>query len=191
MDLLARSAIWLEMLTLALIIVGALNWGLIGVFKFDLVAWAAKATGLSWLKTAVYILVGVAAVLHLFSRDYYLRFLGKTAFPCGPLVQRIPDSADTEVTVRVDPDVNVVYWAAEPTLPKDAFGPVKVQPTPWIGYDKWANAGVVRSDKDGLATLRVRRPTPYRAGLRTIPVHIHYRVCSYPGMLGRVETVDV
>jgi uncharacterized membrane protein YuzA (DUF378 family) len=51
-----------------LLIVGGLNWGLVGIAKFDLVA--AIAGGLdfgetNWFSRAVYTLVGVAAVYEL------------------------------------------------------------------------------------------------------------------------------
>jgi hypothetical protein len=43
-----------------LVIVGALNWGLVGVAKFDLVAFIF---GNSWMTTLVYILVGVSGLM--------------------------------------------------------------------------------------------------------------------------------
>ena len=43
---------------LTLIIIGAVNWGLIGFFKFDLVAFLFG--DMSWLSRIVYGLVGVA-----------------------------------------------------------------------------------------------------------------------------------
>lgn len=45
---------------LVLAVVGALNWGLVGIFKFDLVA--AIFGDMSALSRIVYALVGVAAV---------------------------------------------------------------------------------------------------------------------------------
>ncbi|HOZ56016.1 MAG: hypothetical protein BWY51_00055 [Parcubacteria group bacterium ADurb.Bin316] len=45
---------------LVLVIVGALNWGLVGIFKFDLVA--ALFGDMSILSRTVYALVGVAAI---------------------------------------------------------------------------------------------------------------------------------
>ena len=47
---------------LVLVIVGGLNWGLIGLFSFDLVA--AIFGTMSWLARLVYLLVAAAA-LHL------------------------------------------------------------------------------------------------------------------------------
>lgn len=49
----------LNLTTLILVIVGGLNWGLVGLFGFDLVA-ALFGVG-SALSRAVYILVGLAA----------------------------------------------------------------------------------------------------------------------------------
>jgi uncharacterized membrane protein YuzA (DUF378 family) len=49
----------LDLLALVLVIVGALNWGLVGAANFDLV----KALfGASILSSIVYVLVGVAGV---------------------------------------------------------------------------------------------------------------------------------
>ncbi|MDE5564116.1 MAG: DUF378 domain-containing protein [Oscillospiraceae bacterium] len=46
---------------LTLLTIGGLNWGLVGLFKFDLVAWLFGGAG-SLLSRAIYILVGVSAV---------------------------------------------------------------------------------------------------------------------------------
>jgi len=53
----------LNILTLFLVIVGGVNWGLVGLFGFDLVA-ALFGAG-SALARLVYILVGVSAVWQL------------------------------------------------------------------------------------------------------------------------------
>jgi uncharacterized membrane protein YuzA (DUF378 family) len=50
----------LDYIVLVLVIVGALNWGLVGLFKFDLVAFLFG--GMSILSRVVYSLVGVAAL---------------------------------------------------------------------------------------------------------------------------------
>lgn len=53
----------LNILTLVLVIVGGLNWGLVGLFDFDLVA-AIFGAG-SVLSRLVYILVGISAAWQL------------------------------------------------------------------------------------------------------------------------------
>lgn len=53
----------INLLTLFLVIVGGLNWGLVGLFDFDLVA--ALFGEMSGLSRLVYILVGASAVWQL------------------------------------------------------------------------------------------------------------------------------
>jgi len=50
----------LNLVTLALLIVGGLNWGLVGLFQFDLVA--ALFGEMSLLSRIVYTLVGFSAL---------------------------------------------------------------------------------------------------------------------------------
>lgn len=45
---------------LTLVIIGAVNWGLIGIFKFDLVAFLFG--NMSWLSRLIYILVGLSGL---------------------------------------------------------------------------------------------------------------------------------
>ena len=51
----------MDSLALILAIVGAINWGLVGIFKFDLVAWifGGQTTGLS---RVIFTLVGLAGL---------------------------------------------------------------------------------------------------------------------------------
>jgi uncharacterized membrane protein YuzA (DUF378 family) len=53
-----------DLIALILVIVGGLNWGLVGLFNFDLVA-AIFGAG-STLSRIVYILVGLAAVYTIY-----------------------------------------------------------------------------------------------------------------------------
>ena len=48
-------------IALVLAIVGCVNWGLVGLFSFDLVAWIAGGAG-SMLARIIYTLVGLAGV---------------------------------------------------------------------------------------------------------------------------------
>ena len=55
---------FLDWLTIILVIVGALNWGLVGLFSFDLVA--AILGVMSVVARIVYVLVGLSAIYLLF-----------------------------------------------------------------------------------------------------------------------------
>ena len=51
---------WLDYTLLSLVIIGAVNWGLIGFFNFDLVAFLFGE--MSWLSRIVYSLVGISGL---------------------------------------------------------------------------------------------------------------------------------
>lgn len=60
-----------DKIALALLVIGGLNWGLVGIFSFDLVAWLFGGTG-AILSRVVYVLVALSAIwciTLLFRRD--------------------------------------------------------------------------------------------------------------------------
>ncbi len=52
---------FLDKLSLALAIIGGINWGLIGLFNFDLVAFICGGSG-TWLARIIYVVVALAAL---------------------------------------------------------------------------------------------------------------------------------
>ena len=54
----------MDKLALTLMIIGGLNWGLVGFFKFDLVAWMFGP--MTILSRLVYAVIGLAALTWLF-----------------------------------------------------------------------------------------------------------------------------
>ncbi len=58
----------LDYFALTIVIIGAVNWGLIGFFGFDLVAWLFGS--MSWISRIVYGLVGLCGL-------YLLSFYGR------------------------------------------------------------------------------------------------------------------
>jgi hypothetical protein len=60
-----KNLSFLPQLACWLLVIGGLNWGLVGLFKFNLVT--AIFGSVSWLESLVYILVGLSAVYSLFS----------------------------------------------------------------------------------------------------------------------------
>jgi uncharacterized membrane protein YuzA (DUF378 family) len=59
----------LDYTALVIAIIGTLNWGLIGIFRFDLVAFLFG--NLSWISRIIYILVGISGL-------YLCSFFGRT-----------------------------------------------------------------------------------------------------------------
>lgn len=52
---------FLDKLALTLAVIGGLNWGLVGLFNFNLVDFIFGGPG-SWLARIIYVLVGLAAL---------------------------------------------------------------------------------------------------------------------------------
>ncbi len=53
----------LKIISFILVIIGALNWGLVGLFNFNLVS--AIFGDMTFLTRTIYILVGIAAIISL------------------------------------------------------------------------------------------------------------------------------
>ena len=54
---------WLDIVAIILIIIGAINWGLIGFFRFDLIA--SLFGQLSAISRIIYAIVGIAGIYSL------------------------------------------------------------------------------------------------------------------------------
>ena len=52
-----------DVITIILLVIGGLNWGLVGVFRFDLVAWIFGDMAI--ISRIVYIVVGVCALYQI------------------------------------------------------------------------------------------------------------------------------
>lgn len=66
----------LDYTLLTLVIIGAVNWGLIGFFRFDLVAFLFG--DMSWLSRIIYAIVGISG-LYLLSAYGRIRSIDKSA----------------------------------------------------------------------------------------------------------------
>lgn len=64
---------FLDCIALTIAIIGAVNWGLIGIFRFDLVAFLFG--DMSWLSRIVYALVGICG---LYLLTFYMRLGDKS-----------------------------------------------------------------------------------------------------------------
>ena len=185
LDETAHYYIWLHIVTISLVLIGALNWGSIGLFSYNFVNKIFKSYSIY-----IYILVGLAAVHLALKRDSYLSFLGWMAFPVSLLKVSQPANSNVHVDVNVKPGVvKVLYWAANPS--KDDG---KVVETPQKAYEHNENVGVSQV-LDGKATLHFLCPSQYKVGSflfkRTLEKHVHYRMAYANGWLSDVHTLNV
>jgi uncharacterized membrane protein YuzA (DUF378 family) len=170
-------------IAISLLIIGGLNWLLIGLLNVNVVS---RIFGKSVLATCVYVLVGVSALAIMFDRDTYLPFLGPMVVPCSVLETRDPPGATREVKINVEPNVKIIYWAAEPSSGEKLNS--------WKNaYLDYQNAGVTISNGNGEAILKIREPQSYKVPFRgKLAPHVHYRVCGSGeevGWMGKINTV--
>ena len=57
---------------LILVIIGAINWGLISLFQFDLVAWICGGQT-AWLSRVIYGIVGLVGLAGLWSISFFFK----------------------------------------------------------------------------------------------------------------------
>ena len=177
-----KFMIKMEYIMLSLIIIGSLVSGVRGLIGFDLTAFIPFIS-------MVYVLIGLSGLYFINKRDYYLPFLGKSAFPCGKWGEDSqPVSAGlplVSVSVNGTPGNKIIYWAAETSS--------SVQENPETAYGDWSNTGVSTVNSSGKATLNVRPPASYKVQRwftsKTLGPHIHYRECILGGsMLNSIQT---
>lgn len=172
----------LYMIIVSLVLIGGLNWLVVGTTGFDPVKALLGRRGAS----VVYIIVGLSTLLLALRRDVYLPFLGQTLFPAEALTLKTPQGANESVTIRTKPGARVVYWAAEPEVHTNGSSI-----NTWDkAYKNNENSGVVKADDQGNAVLRIRGPPqPYKVGFfMTLKPHVHFRVEGANAFFGPVQS---
>lgn len=174
-----------------IILVGAINWGSIGLFGINLVKSLNDVTFQNTsFEQMIYIIVGLAGLYMMFNRTYYLPFLGKTVMPPSAM-QEHQINSNTAKTFELDnlDDANlVVYWAAKPSTSNEMAGPEKA-------YEDYSNYGVSKV-VDGKATIKVECPQQYQVNKfgimkKVLPKHVHYRTIHSNGIFSEIRTLDV
>lgn len=169
-------------MAMVLLIIGGINWLFVGLFNTNVVT-AIFGKGL--ISRSIFIIVGLCAIAIMMDRDTYLPFLGPMVAPCSAIQDRTPPGATKDVVVHVEPYAKVLYWAAEPaTEHLEKVGNWKK------AYQDYENAGVASANADGMCILKVREPQPYSVPFKgTLKPHVHFRICSPKGWMGRIKTV--
>jgi uncharacterized membrane protein YuzA (DUF378 family) len=184
------SMVYLHMICVILVLIGGFNWGLQGLFNFNLVKYINENTYNSpMFENGVYILVGISALYLASNRNTYLPFLGDTVGAPSLIRDTGEERKNANVTVVVDAEgaSSVMYWAADPLS-----GGNEGEKFAYDAYGKYKNAGVAEVVNDK-ATLRVECPQKYwvkKFGVmkKTLPKHVHYRLIYSTGWISEVLT---
>ena len=131
-----------------------------------------------WVKI-VATLALIATVYISFQKETYLTFLGPAVLPSTVIKDEFyPANADMVVTIdfsqdkskmNVDDGDKVVFWASNDDI--------RIANSPFVAYKGLNNSGVsiVKNNK---AVLKLRCPSKYKVGYKTLNKHVHYRVIS-------------
>jgi uncharacterized membrane protein YuzA (DUF378 family) len=175
-------------LLISLVLIGSINWGSVGLFNYDLVKNFGSLFGYNagnYISTFIYLLVATSAIVLMFQRDTFLPFLGHTVMP-KPMTEYNPSGENviTKTIENLPPNVKVIYWAALPSN--------KTIDNPDDAYGEYTNQGVTTTDANGVAILKVQKPTDYIVPCKgKLESHIHYRYWKSPGMASSLFTIQV
>ena len=173
----------LKNIFLVIIIIGCLNWGTTA-FGYNIVELlSSKIDPLNNYKIdkIIYIIVAVCAILIASCKYTWLPFLGKSVLPIKLIPLSFPNNANLKININIEPNTKVIYWAAYKNNSKDnnAENP----------YKDYTNSGAVMSDKNGIAELKIIEGSGYDVSYKSLPRHIHYRICYNNILLSRIYTV--
>jgi uncharacterized membrane protein YuzA (DUF378 family) len=175
-----------------ILLIGGLNWGLIGLFGVNGVEAINNYTFQSVLfEQVVYILVGLASIYMMFNRTYYLPFLGKTVMPNG-IVTEYQTSSPTAKTFTINQHLeggsHVIVWAALSKKNSDVTDYLQA----YGDYSNYAVAKIVNNS----AIVKLDCPQEYyvdKFGVKrsVLSKHLHYRVVYNNGIFSDIKTQDV
>lgn len=175
------SRFFINYILFVIVIIGALNWGMVGALDFNLVEYISFNN--KFVSKFIYILVGLSAVFLFAQRNMRLPFLGNTVMPTSVFQPMQP--ADATLSLKIDtPDDKIeklVYWAS-----------IKEADNPWDAYNKFENAGVALVN-DKKTEINIKCPKSYKVGYfkKELPKHVHYRFIYKNGWVSEVKTKKI
>ena len=186
-----KVEIYIYLICVILLLIGGLNWGIVGTFNLNIVQIINKHTFNSPIfENIVYTTVGIAAIYLSSRKSFYLPFLGKTILPTSVIKQMDNINADIKINVDAPNADMVIYWAANPLPINEVDGSKYAMDA----YNKYTNSGVAPVIS-GKAELKVSCPQKYwvnKWGInKTLPKHVHYRLVYPTGWVSEVKTTKL
>ncbi len=171
-----------------LVIIGAINWGFIGLFNINIIQRYLSFFGKTGIKIEkiIYILIALCGIYLLVQRETYLPFLGEAAIPdpqkIGP--PEIKGERITKVLSGLPPNTKVLYWGTLPSeIKSNNFEKA---------YNHYENQGVAITDNNGVVELVLAKPVSYIVPIKgLLRPHIHYRYWKQNGIASAVKTTYI
>jgi len=173
-----------------IVIIGALNWGLIALDKkYNMVELFSSLFGnyKEYVEKFIYIIITLSAVYVMLQRKTYLPFLDASIVPVSRFLSESKQKDfELEIVLDAKGGEKVIYWASNKKDPKDK------SLNYWNkAYGNYDNSGISLVDKNGKAKIYVKCPQQYYVKFgKVIPKHVHYRIVT-AGKLGEVKTLNL
>lgn len=173
------------MLAMFLMVIGGLNWGIVGVFQINFMQ---KLISNPNHRKIIYTLIGLATLYIMIRRSTWLPFLGDSVIPCSFFEVKEQNEFTHIINLKLKPGIKVIYWAANSDDDYEKLSDVKK------AYGKVTNSGMAIADENGIAKLKFKYPQAYfvkNLWKKNLPPHIHYRICKGQMMLGPVKKINL
>ena len=155
----------LHIFLVILVLLGAITWGGIGLFNFNLLHELLLKN--TFAKKIVYTLIGIAGLYLALLRTTYYPTSGECTFPTHLLNHCRTDKEGKNITIMTKyPNSNILYWV-------DTAGDL-------------SNSGTAKSDPRGLVEIIIAQPDNY-----PIPRQAQYRAVLSSGKLSQIEQVKI
>lgn len=173
-------------IVILLILFGAFNLAMIGIFDINLIKEFSSLFGNihDYVERGIYILIGMFALLFLLNSHIYSPFLGNAEFP-EPLHDYSPVITGDKIEHTINnlkPNTKILYWGA---ISSD-----KIFENPIDAYGDSSNQGVATTDNNGNVTIILNKPGIYKyPGKGKLKRHFHYRYWEANSMSSSLNTI--
>jgi len=159
----------LHLTMIFLILLGAITWGGIGLFNFNIIH--NLLMGNTFAKKIIYSLIGIAGLYLAMCKNTYWPYLGESTFPAHLLAHCQEATQGKKMRISTSyPNTSIVYW-----VKNEKNGSLY-------------NSGTAKTNNLGIATIVLAEPDGDEIpGYWMIPKEIYYRAITGPGSLSQVE----
>jgi len=176
--------IWMYLVAKILVIVGALNWGLIAINP----EYNILNNFNDIVRRVILVIIGLSAVYVSLQRKTFLPFLDECEMPVfNYLTDTTKDKLNkmgegyNKLIIKIpegETGTKIVYWAATPND--------NVRENPTKAYSDFNNSGIADIE-NGVAVIAVKCPAEYIVPIAgRLPRHIHFRIVDKDGMLSKI-----
>jgi uncharacterized membrane protein YuzA (DUF378 family) len=176
----------LYIISIVLILISAINLGIVGLFKVNMLNYLTFKNEL--FLRIVYVVIGLCALYLIFirPRQTFLSFLEKTVMPPSVFKPFEQKNTNTEMTIDAPHAIKVVYWAAKQNMGN-------IDDNPIDAYGEYENTGIANV-VNNKATLKFNCPESYKVGRLykyQLQPHVHYRLIYKSGVISEIFSLNV